>query len=86
MANYGHPECESMKVCFDGGIKLEFHGANVTSNGGLLRIETLITHRYYLIQYQQFLSINAQVVISNIDKRIFDGILSRIERLRFYSV
>jgi len=25
-----------MKVGFDGGIKLEFHGANVTSNGGFL--------------------------------------------------
>ena len=25
MANSGHPEGESMKVGFDGGIKLEFH-------------------------------------------------------------
>ena len=25
-----------MKVGLDGGIKLEFHGAKVTSNGGLL--------------------------------------------------
>ena len=26
---------ESLKVGFDGSIKLEFHGANVTSDGGL---------------------------------------------------
>jgi len=36
LANYGHPEGESMKVSFDGEIKLKFHGAKVTSNGGLL--------------------------------------------------
>ena len=34
--NNDHPEGESMKVGFDGGIKLEFHGAKVTSDGGLL--------------------------------------------------
>jgi len=32
----GHPEGESIKVGFDGGIKLEFHGAKVTSDGDLL--------------------------------------------------
>jgi len=32
----GHLGGESMKVGFDGGIKLEFHGAKVSSNGGLL--------------------------------------------------
>jgi len=31
-----HLEGERMKVGFDGGIKLEFHGAKVSSNGGLL--------------------------------------------------
>ena len=30
-----------MKVGFDGGIKLEFHGAKVTSNGGLLAYQDL---------------------------------------------
>ncbi len=30
-----------MKVGFDGGIKLEFHGAKVTSNGGLLAYRDL---------------------------------------------
>ena len=32
----GHLEGESMKLGFDGGIKIEFHGAKVTSDGGLL--------------------------------------------------
>ena len=30
------PEGESMRMGFDGGIKLEFHGAKVTSDGGPL--------------------------------------------------
>ena len=30
-----------MKVGFDGGIKLEFHGAKVTSDGGLLSFRDL---------------------------------------------
>ena len=30
-----------MKVGFDGGIKLEFHGSKVTSNGGLLAYRDL---------------------------------------------
>jgi len=30
-----------MKVGFDGGIKLVFHGAKVTSNGGLLAYRDL---------------------------------------------
>ena len=30
-----------MKIGFDGGIKLEFHGAKVTSNGGLLTFRDL---------------------------------------------
>ncbi|MFC1692850.1 hypothetical protein ACFL1R_05045 [Candidatus Latescibacterota bacterium] len=30
-----------MKVGFDGGIKLEFHGAKVTSNGGLIAYRDL---------------------------------------------
>ena len=41
MANYGHPEGESMKVGFDGSIKLEFHGARLSSNGGLLAYRDL---------------------------------------------
>jgi hypothetical protein len=36
-----HPEGESMNVGFDGGIKLEFHGAKVTSDGGLLAYRDL---------------------------------------------
>ena len=30
-----------MKVGFDGGIRLEFHGAKVTSDGGLLAYRDL---------------------------------------------
>ena len=37
----GHPEGEGMKVGFDGGIRLEFHGAKVTSDGGLLAYRDL---------------------------------------------
>jgi len=36
-----HPEGESMKVGFDGGIRLEFHGAKVSSDGGLLAYRDL---------------------------------------------
>ena len=35
LTNSGLPEGESMKVGFDGSIKLEFHGTKVTSNDGL---------------------------------------------------
>ena len=39
--NMGHPEGESMRMDFEGGIKLEFHGAKVTSDGGLLAYREL---------------------------------------------
>ncbi len=35
LTSFGHPEGESMKIGFDGSIKLEFHVAKVSSNGGL---------------------------------------------------
>ncbi|MBN1293143.1 MAG: hypothetical protein JXB48_15000 [Candidatus Latescibacteria bacterium] len=31
-----------MKVGFDGGIRLEFHGAKLSSNGGLLAYRDLV--------------------------------------------
>ncbi|MFC1693730.1 hypothetical protein ACFL1R_09520 [Candidatus Latescibacterota bacterium] len=36
MTKSGHPEGESMRVGFDGGIKLEFHGAKFTYDGDIL--------------------------------------------------
>ena len=39
--NMGQPEGESMRMGFEGGIKLEFHGAKVTSDGGLLALFNL---------------------------------------------
>ena len=36
LTNSYHPEGESMKIDFDGIIKLEFHGTKVSSNGGIL--------------------------------------------------
>ena len=39
--NIDHPEDEGMTMRFDGNIKLEFHGAKVTSDGGLLAYRDL---------------------------------------------
>ena len=41
LINIDHLEGESMKMGFDGGIRLEFHGAKVSSNGGLLAYRDL---------------------------------------------
>ena len=41
LINIDHPEGESMKLGFDGGIKIEFHGAKLSSNGGLLAYRDL---------------------------------------------
>ena len=57
-----------MRVGFDGGIQLEFHGAYDVK---------VVRHSGY-ITFQM-----AEVAIY---KRLFDEILSRIERLRCYSV
>ena len=50
--NIDHPEGESMKIGFDGRIKLEFHGAKVTSDGGLLTYREL-DDAYGLFQLAQ---------------------------------
>ena len=55
-----------MRVGFDGGIKLEFHGAKVTSNDGLLAYRDLdYTLGLFNSVSAVFLPINAQAVISN---------------------
>ena len=53
-----------MKVGFDGGIKLEFHSAKVTSNGGLLAYRDLDYALGLFDSVSAFLKINAQVVTS----------------------
>ena len=42
---YYRPESVSMKVDFEGGIRFEFHGAKVSSNGGLLAYRELYQNR-----------------------------------------
>ena len=74
------------KYGFNGEIKLEFHGAKVTSKGGLLVYRDLDDA---LGLFDSLVAIFMKIVeamISNIDKKLFTGILSRIERLRCCSV
>ena len=54
-----------MKVGFDGGIKLEFHGAKLSSNGGLLAYRDLDDALGLFDSVSTVLTINVQVVISN---------------------
>ena len=61
MANYGHLEGESMKIGFDGEIKLEFHAHIVCCNKkkchlmvDFLRIVTLMMLLDYSTQSLQF--------------------------------
>jgi len=86
-----------MKMDFDGSIKLEFHDARVTSNSGLLAYNDLdyallasqppckiIKTGAKIIRYSIYVTFQMAEVM--IDKGIFAGILSRIERLLYYSV
>ena len=75
-----------MKMGFDGRIKLEFHGAKVTSDGGLLVYRDL-DYLFGLFDTVSAVSLKIiEVMITNINKRLFAEILSRIKRLRCYSV
>jgi len=65
LTNYGYLESESMKVGFDEDIKLEFHGVNLSSNGGLLVYRDLDHALGLFDSVSTSFSINAQVVISN---------------------
>ena len=60
-----------MKVGFDGGIRLEFHGAKVTSDGGLLAYRDL----------DHVLGLFDSVSESFIDKRTGRNILHAIPTL-----
>ncbi len=101
--NSRHPEGESMKVGFYGGIKLEFHGAKVTSNGGLLAYRDLddalklfdsvfsafIDKRTGRNTQHDMPTLLRQSIYSRLAgyEDVNDAkILSRIERLRCYSV
>ena len=53
-----------MKVGFDGGIKLEFHGAKVTSDGGLLAYRDLDDAVELFDSVSTVFKINAQTVTS----------------------
>jgi hypothetical protein len=55
-----------MKVGFDGGIKLEFHGAKVTSDGGLLAYRDLNEEYLSLVGDFFMRSANLSVNIRNI--------------------
>ena len=54
-----------MNICFDSIIKLEFYGAKVTSDGGLLAYRDLYTALGLFDSVSAVLTINAQDVISN---------------------
>ena len=84
-----------MKVGFDGSIKLEFHGAKVSYNGGLLAYRDLddalgLLDSVSTVFNDKRTGRNIQhdmptLLRQSIDKRLFAEILSRIERLRCYA-
>ena len=69
---------ERLNIRFDRKIKLEFHGARLTSDGGLLvkliKIGAKVLRRSRYVIFQM-----AEVAIS---KEMFSEILSRVNRLR----
>ncbi|MFC1692877.1 hypothetical protein ACFL1R_05185 [Candidatus Latescibacterota bacterium] len=81
-----------MKVGFDVGIKLEFHGAKVSSNCGFLAHRDLDDALGLLDSVSTVFNdkrtgrnryVTFHMTEVTIDKRLFAEILSRIERLRY---
>jgi hypothetical protein len=90
-------EGESMKLCFDGGIKLESHGTKVTSDGGLLAYRDLddalglfYSDRSLLAKLTKIGAkvfrhsgyVTFQMAEVAIDRGLFAETLARIEQLR----
>ena len=72
----GHPEGESMKIGFNGGIKLGFHGAKLSLNGGLLAYRDL----------DYALGLFDSVSVSFIDKRTGHNIQHAMPTLLLQSI
>jgi hypothetical protein len=91
-----HTTGERFNIRFNGKIKMEFHGARLTSDGGLLACreldEALVSSdsaREIDKDWGQVLKHSRYVIFQMaevaISKEVFAGILSRINRLRCYS-
>ena len=80
-----------MRMGFEGGIKLEFHGAKVTSDSGLLAYRVLddalgLFDAVSTALSDQRTGRNIQHAMATLDQTLFAEILARIKRLRHYSV
>jgi len=70
-----------MKVGFDGGIRLEFHGAKLSSNGGLLAYRDL-DHALGLFNSVSTVFIDLKSIVSTLEGVVLDDFLEEINRNR----